>query len=84
MHTKRRTKPPPQKLTDDYRRLWRIIDGAVADAFNQHPNYFSGSVAPKKVRASINKRVVGSLLAALSSSAATLGAGSEITPADRT
>ncbi len=78
MHPKRRTKPPPQKVTSDYSRLWRIVDGAVADAFNNHANYIAPGVSKKLVRSSINKRVVGAILAAPK------GTGPvEITPADR-
>ncbi len=63
MHPKRRTAPPPQKASDAYRQLWRIVDGAVADAFNQHDNYIAPGVSRKLVRASICKRVVGAVLA---------------------
>lgn len=43
-------------------RLWRLVNGAVADAFKMHPEY----LAPGKAinaRESICKRVVGALCA---------------------
>jgi hypothetical protein len=65
MHPKKRTAAPPQKQAAEYRRLWKIVDGAVADAFNKHPEYLSPAISKKVVRASVNKRVVGALLASL-------------------
>lgn len=65
MHPRRRTKMPPQKTAPGYAEFWRIVDGAVADAFNSHPNYVAPGVPRKLVRASINKRVVGAILASL-------------------
>ncbi len=62
MHPRKRTKVPPQKTETVYRQLWRVIDGAVADAFSNHPEYLASGISPKVVRASINKRVVGSVL----------------------
>lgn len=44
-----------------YRRMWRVINGAVADAFKMHPDY----VEPERRRAareSIVKRVTGAVL----------------------
>ena len=54
-----RTKPP--KGGSAYRQLWRIVDGAVADAFRNHPGY----LVPRARRAaqnSVTKRVVGAVL----------------------
>ena len=67
MHPRKRTKSPPQKTAARYRALWKLVDGAVADAFYNHPDYLASGVSPKVVRASINKRVVGVLLASLES-----------------
>lgn len=55
---KRRTKP--QGSSRFYAQVWRVVDGAVADAFRSHPDYLARH--EKMVRASINKRVVGALL----------------------
>ena len=44
-----------------YNQLWRIVDGAVADAFHQHPDYINPSVPLRKIRGAIVKRVTGSL-----------------------
>ena len=38
-----------------------MIDGAVRDAFNMHPEYLSPKVCPVTVRNSIVKRVAGAL-----------------------
>lgn len=65
MHPKKRTISPPQKTRAEYKRLWKIVDGAVADAFNKHPEYLASNVSKKVVRASVNKRVVGAILASL-------------------
>ena len=54
-----RTKPP--KALDAYQKLWRIVDGCVADAFDMHPDY----LAPNRRRTaqmSVVKRVVGGVL----------------------
>jgi len=54
----KRTKAP--KTSQYYAQLWRVVDGAVADAFNNHPDYLAKR--EKIVRASVNKRVVGAIL----------------------
>lgn len=59
------TKPPPQKADSEYQRLWKIVDGAVADAFTHHKNYLHPTVSVRVVRTSINKRVVGAIGASL-------------------
>ncbi len=60
MKTKKRTKPP--KTESQYAALWRIVDGAVADAFAMHPDYLTQKgAAHRSARVSINKRVVGAL-----------------------
>ncbi len=62
MKAKRRIKQQIQKTDNAYRQLWRIVDGAVADAFLAHPDYLSNSAHERTVRASLNKRVVGAVL----------------------
>ena len=57
----KRSKPP--KGDEIYKQLWRVVDGAVADAFAMHPDYLTkkgqhGHTA----RLSIVKRVTGSVL----------------------
>jgi hypothetical protein len=52
----------PQKGTKAYRDLWRVIDGAVMDAFNKHPNYVAAGESERTVRNSIVKRAVGAVL----------------------
>lgn len=57
----RRTRIPAAKDDWRYRQLWRIVDGAVAAAFDAHPNYLT-DVGRRSARASIVKRVTGSVL----------------------
>jgi hypothetical protein len=45
----------------DYHQLWRIVDGAVADAFAMHPDYLTQH-GHARARQSIVKRVVGNVL----------------------
>lgn len=65
MATKRRRWKPtkyPDKQDDKlYRQLWRVIDGAVADAFAMHPEYLAVQQNRKTVRQSIVKRVTGAM-----------------------
>jgi len=52
----------PEKIDSQaYRQLWRIVDGAVRDAFAHHPEYL-GTVRERTVRNSIVKRVTGAVL----------------------
>lgn len=55
------TKPPKEGTT--YKKLWKVVDGAVADAFLMHPDYLTvKGTTFRAARNSINKRVVGALL----------------------
>lgn len=44
-----------------YRQLWRIVDGAIADAFAMHPDYLTAKGA-RSAQLSITKRVTGAVL----------------------
>lgn len=44
----------------EYRQVWRLIDGAVADAFACHPDYLTSKGA-QSARTSITKRVTGAV-----------------------
>lgn len=59
---KRRRIPPPKERghESDYRRLWRLVDGALADTIRHHPEYFRTKDL-RAVRQSIAKRVVGAI-----------------------
>lgn len=60
---KHRTKLKPLKKGKLYRQLWRLVDGAVRDCFDKHPDYLTGKGhARARARNSVNKRVVGSIL----------------------
>lgn len=56
---RRRTRPV--KGSRAYRQLWRVVDGAVADAFMQHPNYLTDA-GRMAAQLSITKRVVGAVM----------------------
>lgn len=45
----------------DHKKLWRMVEGAVADAFNSHPDYLTARGQRHAIE-SITKRVVGSLV----------------------
>ena len=45
-----------------YKQFWRIIDGAVVDAINNHPTYLSDKKLLRYLRVSVTKRAVGSLM----------------------
>lgn len=57
---KRRVRPV-KNPGPDYHQLWRIIDGAVYDAFKAHPEYLEHG-REKDARQSIVKRVTGAIL----------------------
>jgi hypothetical protein len=52
----------PLKAGAVYRQVWRIVDGAVRDAFRQHPDYLSPCRREAEIRRSIVKRVTGAFL----------------------
>lgn len=60
MKKAKRTIPP--KIDTLYKRVWRIVDGAVANCFDEHPDYLTpkGSKG-KTARLSLNKRLVGAV-----------------------
>lgn len=55
----KRTRPP--KGNQQYRQLWRVVDGAVMDAFRMHPDYLT-SAGLRSAQKSVVKRVVGAVL----------------------
>lgn len=56
---KKSAKRPPQKSSAQYATIWKLVDGAIADAFNAHPEYLNKEVSEARVRTSICKRVTG-------------------------
>lgn len=44
-----------------YQELWGVVDGAVVDAFNNHPDYLTPK-GQKSARSSVVKRVTGTVL----------------------
>lgn len=57
------TLPPedtPRQRSDEYKRLWKIVNGAVKQAFDAHPEYLTREgVRFNSARNSVVKRVVG-------------------------
>jgi hypothetical protein len=73
----------PQKFAgSDYRQIWRIVDGAVAQAFNDHPEYLAPGARVRTVRNSIVKRVAGAVTGHAAQSARVRSEASN--PADAT
>ena len=54
----RRTRIP--KGDAHYRQIWRVVDGAVADAFKMHPDYLTEH-GRSRARQSIVMRVTGAI-----------------------
>ncbi len=55
------TRLDPMRADIAYRQLWRVIDGQIADAFRQHPDYLTAK-GKRAARRSIAKRVTGAVL----------------------
>lgn len=54
---------PTKRPSKDYVNYWRVVDGAVRDAFNQHPEYLTYEGAMfASARRSVVKRVTGALM----------------------
>lgn len=47
--------------TGAYAELWGVVDGAVSDAFNNHPDYLTPK-GQRSARTSVVKRVTGTVL----------------------
>ena len=54
-------KSPARMKRADHARLWKAIEGAVVDAVNSHPEYYTDA-ARKNMVGSITKRAVGAVL----------------------
>jgi len=52
--------PKDKKGDKDYRQIWRIVDGAILDCLNCHPNYVVRN-RRGDLRNSLAKRVTGSI-----------------------
>lgn len=51
---------PPAMNKRDHARLWRLVEGAVIDAFRAHPDYLTETGQRAAVK-SITKRVTGQI-----------------------
>lgn len=71
----------PVRIGDPvYRQVWRIVDGAVRDAFGTHPGYVPPGLRERTVRHSIVKRVTGALLGYVGAARAAQRRGAEPGP----
>jgi len=57
--TRRVSKCPKDKRA--YKQLWRVVDGAVADAFAMHPDYLTAK-GLRSAQLSVTKRVTGAVI----------------------
>lgn len=48
----------------DHQRIWRMVEGAVVDAFQQHPDYLTVKGQAAAVE-SVTKRVVGVIVGSI-------------------
>jgi hypothetical protein len=56
----------PLYLKGHARQIWRVVDGAVLDAFKNHPDYLTHKGSRNQTaRRSVVKRVTGSVLSYL-------------------
>lgn len=55
------TLPPKEKPGSAYHNLWAVVDGAVRDAFHNHPEYLTDK-GRQSARKSVVKRVTGSVI----------------------
>lgn len=51
----------PRSGSPEYRQIWRIVDGALRQAFHDHPDYIARGKRADHVRTSLTKRVAGAL-----------------------
>ena len=59
--TRRQRRVAPIKCPDrEYRQIWRLVDGAVRDALETHPEYLTAQ-GHHNARGSIVKRVAGAI-----------------------
>lgn len=54
-------KSPARMKRPDHHRLWRLVEGAVLDAFANHPEYLTEAGKRMAVQ-SVTKRVVGQIV----------------------
>lgn len=60
-HRLLRSHGPAKLRRADHHALWRLVEGAVIDAFNKHPNYLTEAGQRSAVQ-SVTKRVVGQIV----------------------
>lgn len=68
--SKKRLKPEkPSYKTGFNHQMWRVVDGAIRDAFLHHPDYLTGKgTSGASARRSVAKRVTGAVLSYLEQS----------------
>jgi len=80
MKSRRRSTPAHRDRA--YSQLWRVVDGAVADAFACHPDYLT-SKGHRNARASVAKRVTGHVLGFAAQAARVAPAAQPVAPGAR-
>jgi hypothetical protein len=62
--TRKTRRLKPYKMpSKEYRAYWRVVDGAVRNALDMHPDYLTNKGSNRSsARMSIVKRVVGAVL----------------------
>lgn len=50
---------PAKSPTHAYAKLWRLVDGAVRDCFDAHPEYIPAGGDERTIRNSLVKRITG-------------------------
>lgn len=70
MKKPKRLKPEkPAYKTGFNHQIWRVVDGAIRDAFIHHPDYLTGKgTSGASARRSVAKRVTGAVLSYLKAS----------------
>jgi hypothetical protein len=64
MPTRKTRRLKPVKMpSKEYRAIWRVVDGAVRNAFDMHPDYLTEKgLKYSMARMSVVKRVTGAIL----------------------
>lgn len=59
---KGRLRPPKHGHHSEYHKVWRIVDGAIRDTFQHHPEYLSETKYGPDIGRSLAKRITGAIL----------------------
>lgn len=59
-YVRHKKKAPIKEVDFEYRQLWIIIDGAIRDTFNCHPEYLTDA-GKRHAQLSLGKRITGAI-----------------------